>query len=146
MRCVQTIVVLIATGALLLTSAGHFSAAVLCQGLDGHVKIEAATLGVCVSDAVRSDETGTVDETAYSISQRDNHCGPCVDIPLAIGVGTASRVTGHDTRIEVKAPTLSALLEMNVRATTSVSPGRSGQGETIASPLLVNLRSVTLLV
>lgn len=146
MRHVRAIVVTLATGAILLAGVGRSSAAVLCEGLDGHVKVEASTLGVCVSDADRSDETRAAGETAYTAQRRGEHCGPCVDTPLEMGAGADSRMTRHAKRAEVKVPALSFFLKMNTWAAAHVSHVARGSHSILAGHMPIGLRTVTLLI
>jgi hypothetical protein len=53
---------------------------VLCLGADGHVEVEAATLGQC-SDRAASDAAASSRTTAPVLATSD--CGPCVDVALA---------------------------------------------------------------
>lgn len=65
---------------------------VLCFGSDGHIEIEAA-FHECCDHPVHSsapDQNQLSCEAEYEISK---HCGPCIDIPISIGLAKISRTS-----------------------------------------------------
>ena len=145
-RRVQAIVALMASGVFLLAGVSGSSAAVLCKGADGHVKVEAATQGVCTSDTERSSERSAAGVPAYRAPHRGDHCGPCVDLPLGNEAGKETGMLAQATRTEVKVPIVSIFLEVSAPTAARVSHFARGSDGFLASPMLVSLRTVTLLI
>jgi len=67
---------------------------VLCVAADGHVSFEAALGGDCCSDAAPVLNSREAARCADA-SLEDEHCGPCVDIPL---VAAADQIRSRETQ------------------------------------------------
>ncbi len=146
LRHIQVIVALMATGALLVPDSGSSIVTVLCEGADGQVRVERAAQGACISDRRRDSERSTGEMALGTVQDGGDHCGPCTDIPLGTKGGQESSVLAQATRTQVKVPGLSVLLEMNAPTAAHVPPSARGSGGFTASPMLVHLRTVTLLI
>ena len=76
-----------------LSIAGNLAhGTVLCFGADGHTELESAFHERC-DDPVHSyalDQSPLSSEGEHEICK---HCGPCVDIPISIGLAKISPVT-----------------------------------------------------
>ena len=104
MRRVKAIVALLVVAPLFLAGAGGSSAFVLCQGMDGHVEVEAAVGGICASGRGKSSDEAANYEASPAIRERDDHCGPCSDRPLKLGTANRSKLFVPITKTEIGAP------------------------------------------
>ncbi len=66
--------------------------AVLCFGSDGHVEIEAAFHESC-DHSVHSSAPEKNQLSSEADHERGKHCGPCVDVPIPIGLAKISRTS-----------------------------------------------------
>lgn len=144
MRRVQSIVILVAAVVFLLVGAGQSGAIVLCRGVDGHVEVEVAAEGVCKSDADRASDRIPADGGSYAPEHGDEHCGPCVDLPLSIGVGQEASILTRATGIEDNVSVASYLFKRGAPAATPVRSLTRASVRCMAAPMSVSLRSVTL--
>jgi len=65
---------------------------VLCIGVDGHIEIESA-FRECCDDLVRFQLTERNRLSCQSDHEKDKHCGPCIDIPISIGLAKITHVS-----------------------------------------------------
>ncbi len=63
---------------------------VLCVGADGHIEIESA-FHECCDDLVRFQLTERNRFSSQVDHEKGEHCGPCIDIPISIGMATIFR-------------------------------------------------------
>jgi hypothetical protein len=64
---------------------------VLCFGANGHIELESTFHGHCFDDvpSSASDKRGFSYQTGHELCQ---HCGPCIDVPISIGMIKISRM------------------------------------------------------
>jgi len=63
---------------------------VLCFGADGHIEFESAFHERCDNPA----QSSASDKSVFSSQaghKMCNHCGPCIDVPISIGIAKVSR-------------------------------------------------------
>jgi hypothetical protein len=104
MRLIRAIIAPLVALTLVFAGVGGSSAAVLCQGMDGHVEIEAAVGGVCASNAGEASSEAERDNASPTLNHRASHCGPCNDIPLNIGAAYRPVQFVQLTKINLSAP------------------------------------------
>lgn len=65
---------------------------VMCYGADGHIELESALHERCndPDHFSASDQTTLPSQAGHEICK---HCGPCVDVPICIGLAKISRST-----------------------------------------------------
>ena len=81
-KCIVVIVCLFVAGNLL-------HGTVLCLGADGRIELESAFHQRC-NDSVHSDASNEYQPAHESDQDKGEHCEPCVDIPISIGVAKIS--------------------------------------------------------
>lgn len=140
MRRTKSITALVAMAAFLFAGAGDSIALVLCQGTDGRIKVELAIGGVCAPEPEKAAKR----EAVPTIHDRDDHCGPCFDIPLKVGTTNKSELFLQLTKIEISAPLTTTHYTLTYDATErhrpSVVPAAAGNAT------LTCLRAVSLLI
>lgn len=65
---------------------------VLCFGADGHIEFESAFHKQC-SSCTGSDSLEQGHFSCEAEHEEANHCGPCVDVPISIGLAKISQAT-----------------------------------------------------
>lgn len=84
-KCVAVLVCVLIAGS-------SVQGVVLCFGTDGHVEIETVFHERC-NDSAHSQHAEHKD-SSYQVGHVENeHCGPCVDFPLAIGLEKITRTS-----------------------------------------------------
>ena len=113
--------------------------AVLCFGVDGNVEIESAFHERCDGHAQPTDQD---QHSHQSHHIKDKNCGPCVDVPISIGLAKIIRVS-KKLNSTFPAPAINAIVlagKFNLSAYNSAS-GASG----VAS-YFTPLRTVIILI
>jgi len=84
-KCIAVFICLLIAGSLT-------HGTVLCFGSDGHIEIESAFHERCDHPvhSYASDQNQLSSEAEHEICK---HCGPCVDIPISIGLAKISRAS-----------------------------------------------------
>lgn len=125
-----------------LSIAGNLAhGTVLCFGSDGHTELESAFHERC-DDPVHSyalDQSPLSSEGEHEICK---HCGPCVDIPISIGLAKISR-TSTQLNLTFPAPVTNMIVltdKFNLSAYNSASYTFA------ATSYFTPLRTVILLV
>ena len=113
--------------AYLTSLIGGPDAFVLCYGADGHVALEMAAGDGCSDDSSHPEEPNVL----------DNHCGPCVDIPLSSNNSAAISVK------KISAPVLASQMNEFVFQHDDFYVRESIFGKNIL-PTLSRLRTVVL--
>jgi len=83
-KCVVVLVCLLIAG-----NSAH--GIVLCFGADGHIEFESAFHKRC-NDPVHSQSSDQSHLSCEADHERGKHCGPCVDVPIPIGLAKISHI------------------------------------------------------
>lgn len=76
-----------------LLIAGNLThSTVLCFGADGHIELESA-FRKCCNDLVHSSASDQKQFSPEAEHEIGKHCGPCVDVPISIGLAKISRAS-----------------------------------------------------
>ena len=147
MRLIRAIIAPLLVLTLIFAGVGGSSAAVLCQGMDGHVEIEAAVGGVCASNAGEASSEATREKASPTFSHRADHCGPCNDIPLNMGAGYRPVQFVQLTKINLSAPESESHASAFCKAATRSHPSFLPASFVDAGhTTLTCLRAVSLLI
>lgn len=109
MRKFRVIAVAILSAIFLFAGHGAAVAKVLCVGSDGHVQLERAVNGTCGSSDRTRSKSATVGQAIVSGSGED-HCGPCVDIPIHVGQLDKCHPVVQVEKTNVEVPRVGVLL------------------------------------
>ncbi len=125
----------------LLIAGNSAHGVVLCFGSDGHIEIESAFHQRC-DDPAHSQPTDTKQLSYRSDHVKDQHCEPCVDIPIHIGLAKISRVS-KQLNSTFSAPATNAVVLVNK---SNLSAYNSASKPFVSTPYFTPLRSIILLI
>ena len=125
MRTVDFIVVLLVFTQLMSLGTLQSFGAVLCVEANGHVEVEERGCDCTSSHA--ADQTAEKEASAYhaTVSPSDDHCKPCVDIPIGNAAdGLTVRFVSKDRTAPHKFPSAEVVYSMSQSAKGLPGSGR----------------------
>ena len=133
-RCVAALVCL-------LMASNSVHGAVLCFGTDGHVQIEPTFHERC-NDSAHSQHTEQKQVSNRVNHVENEHCQPCVDVPISIGLIELTR-TSKQLSPAFSAPSINAIASAGTFNLSAYDPAPISSN---APPYFVSLCTVVLLV
>ncbi|MFQ5771531.1 MAG: hypothetical protein ACE5HX_13415 [bacterium] len=114
---------------------------VLCFGSDGRIEIESAFHECCNHPvhSYASDKNQLSSEAEHEIGK---HCGPCVDVPISIGLAKISRAS-KQLNLTFLAPATNVIVATDK---LNFSAYNSASNTFVATSYFTPLRTVILLV
>ena len=114
---------------------------VLCFGADGHIEFESAFHKRC-NDPVHSQSSDQSHLSCEADHERGKHCGPCVDIPIPIGLAEISHATEQSNPV-FQVPVTDVVVAADK---FNFSAYNSASSKFVATSYFTPLRTVILLV
>jgi len=133
--------------AFFIISYGPLNGLALCFGADGHVEVETAHNGQCGPLSQESPQhSGPTLLSGSSVGSSDNHCGPCIDIPISITSADEELNPAFGTFHQLKAP-----LDAKVSFDRELFDlGSAGNADTsyrhVINSTLLSIRTIVLII